>query len=67
MLSFGGCPQLQPETAAHFIFFRGIWSFLRTHLLTRENVWVVIVAVMILLILLLGATSAQPRFVYGGF
>jgi hypothetical protein len=52
------------QTAAHFSRFG---SFLRAHLFTRENAWVILVSIMLLLILLLGTMSTQPRFVYGGF
>jgi hypothetical protein len=40
---------------------------LRTHLLTRENAWAVLVALMLLLILVLGTMGVQPKFVYSGF
>gem|GEM_PF-1125735 len=42
-------------------------AFLRRHVFTRENAWVVLVSLMLLLILLLGTSASQPRFVYGGF
>jgi hypothetical protein len=41
-------------------------AFLQRHIFTRENMWAVLVSIMILLLLLLG-TAPQPRFVYGGF
>jgi hypothetical protein len=44
-----------------------IWAFLRRHVLNRENLWVLIVAVMLLLILIFGTMGTQPRFVYSGF
>ncbi len=49
------------KTATHFS------ALLRRHVLTRENLWALIVAVMILLILILGTMGVQPRFVYSGF
>jgi hypothetical protein len=42
-------------------------AILRTHLLTRENAWVMLVAFMLLLILVLGTMGVQPKFVYSGF
>ncbi len=58
------------QTAAHFSQFSGFrhfWLWLRAHVFTQENAWVILVSLMILLILLLGAMGTQPRFVYGGF
>jgi hypothetical protein len=49
------------KAAAHFS------AFLRRHVLTRENLWALIIALMILLILILGTMGVQPRFVYSGF
>ncbi len=45
----------------HFIVF------LRRYIFTRENAWVLIVSLMLLLILILGTMGVQPRFVYSGF
>jgi hypothetical protein len=42
-------------------------AFLRRTIFTRENAWVVLVAIMLLLILVLGTMGVQPRFVYSGF
>ena len=42
-------------------------AFLRHHVFTRENAWVLLVALMLLLILVLGTMGVQPRFVYSGF
>src|SRR5450432_2950555 len=36
-------------------------AFLRRHIFTRENAWVVLVAIMLLLILVLGTMGVQPR------
>ncbi|HLY27504.1 MAG TPA: hypothetical protein VKQ72_14260 [Aggregatilineales bacterium] len=44
-----------------------ILRFLRRHVFTRENLWVIVVAVMLLAILVLGTMGVQPRFVYSGF
>jgi hypothetical protein len=41
--------------------------FLRARVFTRENTWVIIVSVMLLLILILATMGTQPRFVYSGF
>ena len=49
------------RAAAHFS------AFLRVRVFTRENAWVIIVSVMLLLILILATMGTQPRFVYGGF
>jgi hypothetical protein len=49
------------KTGQHFI------AFLRRHVFTRENLWVLIVSLMLLLILVLGTMGVQPRFVYSGF
>jgi hypothetical protein len=40
---------------------------LRARVFTRENAWVIVVSLMLLLILILGAMGTQPRFVYSGF
>jgi hypothetical protein len=42
-------------------------AFLRRHIFTRENVWVLLVSLMLLLIIVLGTMGVQPRFVYSGF
>jgi hypothetical protein len=42
-------------------------AFLRTRILTRENAWAVLVALMLLLILVLGTMGVQSKFVYSGF
>lgn len=44
-----------------------ILTFLRRHVFTRENLWVIVVAAMLLAILVLGTMGVQPRFVYSGF
>jgi hypothetical protein len=65
--SHKGWVQLQkPEpflvrAAAHFS------AFLHARVFTRENAWVIIVSVMLLLILILATMGTQPRFVYSGF
>lgn len=46
------------------VFLRGL---LRQRVLTRENAWVLLIALMIILILTLGTMGVQPRFVYSGF
>ena len=33
----------------------------------HENLWVVLIAMLLLLILLFGTMGPQPKFVYGGF
>jgi hypothetical protein len=47
--------------AAHFS------AFLRRHIFTRENLWVLLISLMLLLMLICGTMGTQPRFVYGGF
>lgn len=42
-------------------------AFLRQHVVTSENAWALLIAVMIVLILALGTMGVQPRFVYSGF
>jgi hypothetical protein len=42
-------------------------ALLRRHVFTRENAWAILVSLMLLLVLLLGTSASQPRFVYGGF
>ena len=42
-------------------------AFIRQNVVTRENAWVLLIAVMIILILTLGTMGVQPRFVYSGF
>jgi hypothetical protein len=44
-----------------------IIDFLRSSIFTRENLWAVILAVMILLIFTCGTIGVQPRFIYTGF
>ena len=42
-------------------------AFLRRHVLTSENAWALLVALMLLLILVLGTMGVQQRFVYSGY
>ncbi len=42
-------------------------TFGRQHVFTRENAWVLLVCLMLLLIFILGTMGVQPRFVYSGF
>jgi hypothetical protein len=42
-------------------------AFFRRYIWTRENLWVLIVSLMLLLILVLGTMGVQPHFVYGGY
>jgi hypothetical protein len=44
-----------------------ITHLIRQHIFTRENLWAVIIAAMILLVIVFAATGTQPPFVYGGF
>jgi len=45
----------------------GIIDFLRSSIFTRENLWAVVLAAMILLIFICGTIGVQPRFIYTGF
>jgi hypothetical protein len=42
-------------------------TFWRRYVFTRENAWVLLVCLMLLLIFVLGTMGVQPRFVYSGF
>ena len=44
-----------------------IIKFLKKSIFTRENLWAVILAAMILLIFTCATIGVQPRFVYTGF
>ena len=48
-------------------FLRASRAVLRARVFTRENAWVILVSLMLLLILVLSSAGSQPRFVYGGF
>jgi hypothetical protein len=60
---------MEANNATNYIpkSFNRLWMALRQTLFTRENLWVIIVAGMILLIVTLGTMGVQPRFVYSGF
>ncbi len=45
----------------------GIINFLRSSIFTRENLWAVVIAVMLILIFTCGTIGVQPRFIYTGF
>jgi hypothetical protein len=42
-------------------------TFWRRYVFTRENAWVLLVCLMLLLIFVFGTMGVQPRFVYSGF
>ncbi len=43
------------------------FGFLRQRILTRENGWALLIALMLLTLILFGTAGQQPRFVYSGF
>ncbi len=44
-----------------------ITDFVRKAILTRENLWAVLLAIAIILIFTCATIGVQPRFVYTGF
>lgn len=42
-------------------------GWLVAHILTRENAYAVLIALILLVLLMFGAPGRQPTFVYGGF
>lgn len=49
--------------------FRGnsITDFLRRAIFTRENLWAVVIALMLIAIFTCATIGVQPQFVYTGF
>jgi hypothetical protein len=45
----------------------GITDFLRKSIFTRENLWAIAVAVMLIAIYTCATVGIQPQFIYTGF